>query len=93
MRATRHHADRRPPTRERMSRPHNELSNPCPAKTTLFLQRKNLVKLDLESIKKNMKARMAVEEIYNDVAEGADVGYDYYYMIIIASSIAGLGLA
>jgi len=40
----------------------------------------------------NMKARLAIEEIYTDVNMGSGVSFDYVAFVLIASAIAGLGL-
>ncbi|CAG9465190.1 unnamed protein product [Pedinophyceae sp. YPF-701] len=42
---------------------------------------------------RKVKARMAIEEIYNGVAENGGLSWDYCFFVLVASLIAGLGLA
>lgn len=56
-------------------------------------QRKNLRPRKNGTEARRIAARLAVEEIYNDVSEGADLRPDYVYFILVAAAIAAIGLA
>lgn len=45
-----------------------------------------------QDAKRKIAARLAIEEIYNDVEEGSELTADYVYFILVASMIAALGL-